>query len=64
MNDTFLYEPFSSFLFRVPFYPLKFLLSSDYSDYLFNEAIFLASPEFYREKQKNLADKKKKKNGN
>lgn len=59
MNDTFLYEPFSSFLFRVPFYPLKFLLSSDYSDYLFNEAIFLASPEFYREKQKNLADKKK-----
>ncbi|MEG0519339.1 MAG: lantibiotic dehydratase family protein [Bacteroidales bacterium] len=54
-ENTFLYKPFSCFLFRTPLYSFGQLGKRSYSNLLFDEALYLASVEFYQEKQKNQA---------
>lgn len=55
MNHTFLYKPFPHFIFRTPLFPFDRLRAKEYAGLLFDEALYLASVEFYQEKQKSLA---------
>lgn len=64
MNTSLLYHPSLHFIFRTPVFPFGHLGEKHYSDLLFDEALYLASPEFHREKQKSAikgeADRKMK----
>lgn len=52
MNTSFLYHPFPRFIFRTPLFPLDRLRERGDAGLLFDEALYLASPEFFWEKQK------------
>ena len=44
-----LYKAFDSVVIRMPLFPLSYLSNIDYENELFNEAIYIASPELYAE---------------
>lgn len=51
------YTLFDNFIFRTPLYPaINYNNKALWDSNLFNEAVLLASPDFYREKGKNNAD--------
>lgn len=52
MESDYLYQPFPHFIFRTPLYPFDLLPEKDYTHPSFDEALYLASVAFYREKQK------------
>jgi len=47
-----IYQPFNTFVLRTPLFPYFYLTQIRHSDSVFNEALYLASPEFYKEKLK------------
>ena len=47
-----IYRPFETFVLRTPLFPYQYLTQIRYNDSVFNEALYLASPEFYIEKIK------------
>ncbi|MEG0519183.1 MAG: lantibiotic dehydratase family protein [Bacteroidales bacterium] len=52
MSNTSIYEPFPHFIFRTPLFTFSRLRTKDGTGLLFDEALYLASVEFYKEKQK------------
>lgn len=52
MNNNSLYEPFGTIVIRTPLYSFDKRMSFDFDDPLFNEAIFVASPELSAQKEK------------
>jgi hypothetical protein len=51
MNQQ-LYKPFSEYILRTPLFPFNKIHSNDYHNSKFNEALFIASRDFYNEKEK------------
>lgn len=47
-----IYQPFDTFVLRTPLFPYQYLTQIRHNDSVFNEALYLASPEFYIEKLK------------
>ena len=57
MNDNF-YIPFDKFILRTPLFPFVHIQYEDYTSPLFEEALFIASSELYKEKvKKKVSDK-------
>lgn len=57
MNDN-IYTPFDKFILRTPLFPFDVTYKMDYDSRLFEEALFIASPDLYKEKiKKDVSDK-------
>lgn len=52
MNNNNIYEPFGTIIIRTPLFPYSKRLAFDFDEPLFNEALFVATPELTTEKEK------------
>lgn len=58
MNMTY-YKPLGSYIFRIPLFPVRMLEQFRFDNELFDEAVFVASPELYGEYTKNASHSEK-----